>query len=76
MGSRMTQHELVSERFGRLAFEESELLHFPGLPGFPEAKRFLIRHHDRESHFAWLISADRPDLAFVVADPWLFVPDV
>lgn len=71
----MTQHELRSRRFGALSFEESELLHFPGLPGFPEAKRFLVRHHDREAHFAWMISADAPELGFVVADPWLFVPD-
>lgn len=71
----MTQHEIESRRFGRLKFDESELLHFPGLPGFPEAKRFLVRQHDRETPFAWLISADSPDLAFVVADPWLFVPD-
>ncbi len=71
----MTQHELRSRRFGALRFDESELLHFPGLPGFPEAKRFLLRHHDRETHFAWMISADAPELGFVVADPWLFVPD-
>ena len=69
----MGRHELESRRFGALEFDESELLHFPGLPGFPEAKRFFVRYHDRDTPFAWLICADTPDLAFVVADPWLFV---
>ena len=71
----MGRFELTSQRFGTLEFEEEELLHFPGLPGFPEAKRFLVREHDRETPLAWLICADAPELAFVVVDPWLFAPD-
>ena len=64
-----------STRVGTIEFREDELIHFPGLPGFPDAKRFFVREHDRDAHFAWLISADRGDLAFVVVDPWTFVPD-
>lgn len=62
-------------RFGRLDYGDDELVHFPGLPGFPDARRFFVREHDEASGLAWLISADRPDLAFVVVDPWRFLPD-
>lgn len=72
----MTGGEVIeTERFGRLRYAEEELVHFPGLPGFPEARRFVVREHDGASGLAWLISVDRPDLAFVVVDPWRFLPD-
>lgn len=62
-------------RFGEIEAGADELLQFPGLPGFPEARRFLVRRHDRSSPFGWLLCADDPDLAFVVASPWHFVRD-
>jgi flagellar assembly factor FliW len=67
--------EFESHRFGRVQVRESELLQFPGLPGFPEARRFVVMEHDRESPFAWLVSADDPDLAFAITDPFQFFPD-
>lgn len=62
-------------RFGEIEAGEDELLRFPGLPGFPSACRFLVRRHDRSSCFGWLLCADDPELAFVVASPWQFLPD-
>ena len=35
----------------------------------------FFKKYDHETPFAWLLSVDQPDLAFVVADPWLFAPD-
>ena len=62
-------------RFGELSTDGAALLQFPGLPGFPAARRFIVRDHDRGTGFAWLISVDDPNLAFVIADPWDYRPD-
>ena len=61
-------------RFGELQTDASSVIEFPGLPGFPRARRFVVRGHDLGSAFAWLISLDDPELAFVIADPWAYVP--
>jgi len=62
--------------------EELELdlpeLHFAGgLPGFPDARRFvLLRLGDETSPFSMLRSLDdEVDLEFVVTHPALFFPD-
>lgn len=66
---------IASSRFGTLRVPETDLLRFPGLPGFPGARRFALVEHDHRGIFGWLVSADVPDLAFVVTNPWNFVPD-
>ena len=63
------------QRFGRIEVPEAEVIRFEGLPGFPEARRFGLLRHDRDSAVLWLVSLDRPDLAFVVTDPHQFFPD-
>ncbi len=70
----MERITIESQRFGRIEAEESELIHFDGLPGFPEARRFVLRRHFSESPFAWLVCADAPELGFVVTNPWQFFP--
>ena len=65
----------VTERFGSIEVDPDQIIEFPGLPGFPRARRFVIRQHDRGSVFAWLVSLDIPDLAFVIANPWHLFPD-
>ncbi len=67
--------EIVTERFGVVDADSSELVELPGLPGFPRARRFVIRGHDRGTAFAWMLCADEPALAFVIANPWELVPD-
>lgn len=66
---------IETRRFGPLEAGEDELIQFRELPGFPGARRFIVRQHDRGSVFAWLISADLPELSFVIANPWHFFPD-
>lgn len=66
---------IETAHFGTIEAGEEELIHFPGLPGFPSARRFLVRRHDRGTDFGWLLCADDPGLAFVVASPWRFRPD-
>jgi flagellar assembly factor FliW len=67
---------IETRRFGRIEVEQKDVIEFDtGLPGFPRARRFAIFDHADESLFAWLVSLDEPDLAFVVANPWNFFPD-
>lgn len=63
------------QRFGRIEVAESDVLHFDGLPGFADARRFALVRHDRTSTFLWMICLDRDDLAFAVTDPRQFFPD-
>ena len=67
--------QIRTERFGVVEADPGELVELPGLPGFPGARRFLIRGHDRGTAFAWMLCADQPELAFVIANPWELVPD-
>lgn len=66
--------QIRSERFGIVDADPEELVELPGLPGFPRARRFVIRGHDRGTAFAWMLCADEPGLAFVIANPWDLVP--
>lgn len=72
---REQSREIDHARFGTVAFDPETVIEFPGLPGFPTARRFVVREHDQGSAFAWLISCEVRDLAFVVANPWDYVPD-
>lgn len=63
-------------RFGRIEVDESRLIVFPrGILGFPYQKHYALVQTGKDSAFYWLQSVDRPELAFVVTDPHLFVPD-
>jgi flagellar assembly factor FliW len=46
-----------------------------GIPGFPDAHRFTIVELVEDGAFQLLQSNDDPELAIVVAVPWLFFPD-
>lgn len=51
-------------------------LDFPdGIPGFPEARRFVLGDLTDDGVFQLLRSLDHPDLSMVVCAPWLFFPD-
>jgi len=64
-----------SRRVGLIEVEESGILTFDPLPGFPDKTRFVLMEHSEESEMAWLVSLEDPDLAFVVATPWTFFPE-
>ena len=66
----------VATRFGEIEIDKNLTIHFPiGLPGFPEQKDFTILEHKIGSPFCWLQSLSNPDLAFVMTDPQIAVPD-
>ena len=49
---------------------------FPdAIPGFPDARRFVLRDLDEHGTFQLLESVDTPDLSLVVCVPWMFFPD-
>lgn len=67
---------IQTSRFGALEVDESRLITFErGILGFPDTTRYALVQTGEESAFYWLQAVDRTDLAFVVCDPRLFVPE-
>ena len=65
-----------TSRFGTVEAEESRLIRFPsGILGFPRNHIYALIQTGPDSAFYWLQATDRPELAFVVCDPRLFVPE-
>ncbi len=63
-------------RFGLIEVDEERIMVFPeGLLGFPDYTRYALVQTNNEGTFFWMQSVERPDLAFVVCDPLLFIPD-
>jgi len=64
--------QLNTKHFGIIEVDEKETLYFPsGIPGFEDVRKFvLLGRQQNESPFFWLQSVDRPELAFVVTDPF------
>ena len=70
--------KLETPRFGNLDIEEKEIIDFPdGLYGFEKETRFtfLPFNPNVESPMEWMQSIKSPHLAFVITDPYLYVPD-
>lgn len=67
---------LETSRFGLVDVNEERLIEFPeGILGFPAQHQYALMQTSEDSAFFWLQAVDRPDLAFVVCDPRLFVGD-
>ena len=65
---------LSSTRFGKLAIACDRTIEIlDGLFGFSE-RRFVLLYPTAGGPFSWLQSTENPDLAFVVAEPTLFLP--
>ena len=68
--------KVKTTRFGEIEVDQERIMRFPkGLLGFPDEQEFVLLQTNDEGNFFWLQSAGRPELAFVVSDPLLFVPD-
>ena len=67
---------IETTRFGPVDVDESRILEFKsGLLGFSSYRSFALLQPDENGVFFWLQSVETPDLAFVVTDPALWVPD-
>jgi flagellar assembly factor FliW len=65
-------------RFGALEIQDQDILVFPdALYGFDQEKEFALLPLDPtvESPMEWLQSLRTPELAFIVTDPFLFIPE-
>lgn len=67
---------IETSRFGQLEVDDQRLIEFAnGILGFPDYHRFALVQTGQDSGFYWLQATDCHELAFVVTDPRLFVPD-
>jgi flagellar assembly factor FliW len=68
--------KILTSRFGEIEVEDSAVVDMPaGVIGFPGRQRYVIIRHNPESPFYWFQSVDESDLAFVIVDPKVFMPD-
>lgn len=68
--------DVQTTRFGIVQVDEDRIISFPaGLLGFSSFRRFALLQPDDDGVFFWLQSLDAPELAFVVTDPALWLPE-
>lgn len=67
---------IETSRFGQLEVDEKRFIVFQeGILGFPRQTEYALVQTGEGSGFYWLQAVKTADLAFVVCDPRLFVPD-
>jgi flagellar assembly factor FliW len=67
---------VATARFGEIEVDDERVILCPeGLPGFPDARRFVLVDVRETGVFYWLQSLDDPALAFLAVVPWPFFPD-
>jgi flagellar assembly factor FliW len=65
-----------TSRFGDVEIDHERIITFSrGILGFPRYKQYVLIQPEADATFFWLQSIEAADLAFVVTDPLLFVPD-
>jgi len=71
---RTTDMIVYTSRFGDIHADDDRVITFPkGILGFPKVTDYVLFQPNEDSYFYWLHAIDRPDLAFVITDPSLFV---
>src|SRR5215217_4073697 len=65
-----------TSRFGSVEVDAERIISFArGILGFPKYRQYVLIQPEADSTFYWLQSTEAADLAFVVTDPLLFIPD-
>ncbi|GAB6094296.1 flagellar assembly protein FliW [Desulfatiferula olefinivorans] len=68
--------ELLTRQFGKVQIDEAKIITMPGgIPGFSNAKRFIILDHDDIRPFHSFQCVDLEELSFIIMDPFLFKGD-
>ncbi|MEJ2656890.1 MAG: flagellar assembly protein FliW [Desulfobacterales bacterium] len=68
--------KIHTTRFGTIQIKKEKIINMPyGMLGFLDKKQYLILQHQENSPFIWYQSVDDPGLAFVITNPFLFIPD-
>ncbi|MDI6816255.1 MAG: flagellar assembly protein FliW [Actinomycetota bacterium] len=72
----MARAKFTTTRFGVVEVDEDKIIRFvDSIPGFPDAKEFVLIPHKENSPLAWLQSTELADVAFVVVEPWAYFED-
>jgi flagellar assembly factor FliW len=67
---------LENSKLGDVEFGDDRIITLTdGLPGFSDARRCVLLDTRPGAALRWLLFVDRPELAFVVADPFAFFKD-
>lgn len=76
-GQAREQHMIIAtSRFGGIDVDDQRFLNFPrGLLGFPDDREYALIQTGENSAFYWMQAVHRPELAFVVCDPRMFLTD-
>lgn len=68
--------QINTDFFGTVQVDESEIITFASeVPGFPEARRFILLPFGEGVPFWSFQSIDQPECAFVVTNPFWIDPD-
>lgn len=72
----MTSAAFETTRFGRLEYSAEDVVSFDnGLLGFEDCTKYVLIQHKEGSPFRWIQSLEKGELAFLVVDPGVYVPD-
>lgn len=65
--------EIETVHFGNVEINDGGIITFPeGVPGFEDVHRFILLGNVGEKEaFFWMQSVDKPDVCFVVTDPFV-----
>ncbi len=68
--------EIATLRFGQLAIDPADILHFPrGILGMERCTQWVLLADHKNDALGWLQSTERPEIALAVVSPRRFVPD-
>ncbi len=68
--------EITTARFGKISVTEDSIITMhTGMPGFSDRKNFIILEQKEFLPLYWYQCIDDPDLAFIIINPYLFMPD-
>jgi flagellar assembly factor FliW len=68
--------DIQTTRFGTVAIEADDVLHFPaGLAGLEDCRHWVLLADAEIDALGWLQSTSRPEVALAVVTPRRFVPD-
>ena len=68
--------DIQTTRFGTVAIEADDVLHFPtGLMGLEDCRHWVLLADAQNDALGWLQCTSRPEVALAVVTPRRFVPD-
>ena len=68
--------KIETTRFGIITIEKDKIIEMSiGMAGFPSLKQFVLFQHKDNSPFLWYQSIENPMIAFVITNPYLFMPE-